>query len=386
MLTRSYASVTIAPYLSGDKPWSVAVGISSGILLSVYHDISGETRGFCGIMSFGHCAPRPDVHRDCGAKCPPMKKILVIFLVLVSAAVLVWWAFLAAPRQTWLSSNTPNSIEIISFTDDTPAVLVADKLQNSGLIKSRTVIGLLFRKSTYPAGGYELSHSMNAFEVAQAMDAGPSLLWVMVPPGWRKEQIAEKLQLKFQWTQKDMDDFLSFPEGEYFPDTYLVPRAESGKRIALRMHNNFNDKFAPYAVKFLAANIKNDTALKIASLLQRESGGDDMPLIAGIIWNRLLAGMGLKIDATVQYAKGGPGDWWPKISVSDYSSIDSLYNTYEYKGLPPTPIASSAVAAWEAVLNPAQTDCLYYLHDRLGQIHCSPTYGGHLKNVEKYLK
>lgn len=307
------------------------------------------------------------------------KKLLAIIL-LVLASFLVWWRFLAAP-------NSLNSTEIMSFTDDTQSLLVADKLQENGFVKSRTILGLLFGKSKYQAGGYELSKSMNVYEVAKAMDAGPQLLWVIVPPGWRKEQISEKLQVKFNWTQKDADDFLSFPEGEYFPDTYLIPRADSGQQVAQRMHNRFNEAFAPYLPKFLAANIKNDTALKIASLLQRESGGDDMPLIAGIIWNRLGKGMQLKIDATVQYAKGKVGDqWWSRVSVSDYSAVDSPYNTYEYKGLPPAPIASPGLSAIDAVLNPTETDCLYYLHDRLGQIHCSLTYEGHLENVEKYLK
>jgi len=306
------------------------------------------------------------------------------FLLFVSCILFLgyfaWWGFLAP-------TGSESTTRIVSFTDDTAPLLVADKLQSLGLIKSRAIASLLLTQRKYSSGGYELTPSMNVFEVAKVLDAGPQLLWVIVPPGWRKEQIADKLAPKFNWTTKDETDFLSFPEGEYFPDTYLIPRAESGKRIAERMISNFNEKFAPYAPKFLKANIKNDTALKIASLLQRESGGDDMPLIAGIIWNRLDKGMGLKIDATVQYAKGKVGDlWWSNVSVSDYSSVDSLYNTYEYKGLPPTPIANPGLPAIDAVLNSAETDCLYYIHDHLGQIHCSPTYEGHLENVEKYLK
>lgn len=300
--------------------------------------------------------------------------------MLVGLTGLVWWGFLAAPGES-------GATEIVSFADDTVPILVADKLQSTGFVKSRVVAGLLLGQQKYPAGGYELSKAMNVFEVVAAMRAGPKLLWVIVPPGWRKEQLAEKLQLKFQWTQQDVEDFLSFPEGEYFSDTYLIPRDEGGQEVGQRMINRFNEAFSPYAPKFLAADIKNDTALKIASLLERESGGDDMPLIAGIIWNRLLRGMQLKIDATVQYAKGKvDGQWWSKISVSDYTAVDSPYNTYLHKGLPPTPIASPGLAAIDAVLNLQDTDCLYYLHDRLGQIHCSVTYQEHLANIEEYLK
>ncbi|MBI4099786.1 endolytic transglycosylase MltG [Candidatus Microgenomates bacterium] len=314
-----------------------------------------------------------------------MKKKLLALLLVLGLAIFVWWRFLAPP--VGLRPEGGAGAQVFSIKDDTAKIIVAQKLRQEGFIKSELAADLILSAERYPAGGYDLSKSMNVFELSREMAAGPQLLWVVVPPGWRKEQIAEKLQVKFKWTQKDVDDFLSFPEGEYFPDTYLIPRADSGQQVAVRMHNNFNEKFALYVSKFLEANIKNDTALKIASLLQRESGGDDMPLIAGIIWNRLLKGMQLKIDATVQYAKGKVGDqWWSRVSVSDYSSVDSDYNTYLHKGLPPGPIASPGLAAIDAVLNSQTTDCLYYLHDPLGQIHCSPTYEGHLENVEKYLK
>lgn len=310
-----------------------------------------------------------------------MKKRGILFVsCILFLGFLVWFLFLAPV-------GTDSPTQIISFSDDTAKILVTSKLKEQGFVKSELAANLILTKSKYPAGGYEIPENANVFEVAKIMADGPQLLWVIVPPGWRKEQIVEKLQSKFNWNDQDMEDFLSFAEGQYFPDTYLVPRADSGQQVAERMHNRFNEKFAPYLPRFLKLNIKNDTALKIASLLQRESGGDDMSLIAGIIWNRLNRGMGLKIDATVQYAKGKvDGNWWSRVSVSDYSSVDSPYNSYLHKGLPPTPIASPGLPAIEAVLNSKETDCLYYIHDPLGQIHCSPTYEDHLQNIEKYLR
>lgn len=310
-----------------------------------------------------------------------MKKRVFLFVsCILFLGYFVWFRFLAP-----VSNNS--STKIIPFSNDTAKILVAGELTRGGLVKSELVANLILNKDKYPAGGYEIPENANIFETAKIMADGPQLLWVTVPPGWRKEEIADKLVPKFHWTSKDESDFLAFPEGEYFPDTYLIPKNASGTQIGQRMNDRFNEAFAPYVPKFLAANIKNDTALKIASLVQRESGGDDMPLIAGIIWNRLLSGMGLKIDATVQYAKGKiDGNWWSRVSVSDYSSVDSPYNSYLHKGLPPTPIASPGIDAIEAVLNSRETDCLYYIHDHLGQIHCSPTYEGHLQNIEKYLK
>ena len=110
-----------------------------------------------------------------------------------------------------------------------------------------------------------------------------------------------------------------------------------------------------------------------------------MPIIAGIIWNRLDQKMKLDIDATLQYIKGKAPDWWGKVSADD-KNIDSPFNTYKYAGLPPRPIANPGLDAINAVLHPAQTDCIYYLHDSGGQIHCAKTYDEHKLNIDKYLR
>ena len=94
--------------------------------------------------------------------------------------------------------------------------------------------------------------------------------------------------------------------------------------------------------------------------------------------------MKLDIDATLQYARGNTGEgFWAPITPAE-KKIDSLYNTYLHAGLPPTPISNPGVTAIEAVLNPAKTKCLFYLHDTKGEIHCAETYDKHLDNVDKY--
>jgi len=110
-----------------------------------------------------------------------------------------------------------------------------------------------------------------------------------------------------------------------------------------------------------------------------------MPLISGIIWNRLLKGIKLDIDATVAYAKGNIKDgFWAPPKKADLK-IDSPYNTYLYKGLPPTPICNPGIEAISAALYPASTTCLYYFHDENKIIHCSKSYEEHQENIKKYL-
>ena len=80
-----------------------------------------------------------------------------------------------------------------------------------------------------------------------------------------------------------------------------------------------------------------------------------MPLAAGVLWQRLAIGMALQADATLVYDLGRP------IKRSDTTELDSLYNTYKYQGLPPTPIANPGLAALNAALNPQHSNYLYYL-------------------------
>lgn len=173
---------------------------------------------------------------------------------------------------------------------------------------------------------------------------------------------------------------------------------EDPQAVAERFRVQFNEKFGPYLKEANAQNIIWTTLLKVASLVQREAAGkEDMPIIAGVIWNRLLNDQKLDIDATVQYARDsqqayrngtyvGLDTWWAPISGDDTRSIDSPFNTYQHKGLPPRPITNPGTDAIEAVLYPADTSCFYYIHDDSGTIHCAETLEAHQDNIETYLR
>jgi UPF0755 protein len=321
------------------------------------------------------------------------RKIIIVAGMVLATVCIIVFAFLyqfSAPQR-----NAEQERIVVNPTTTTAELI--PKLKEQGYIKSEWAFefALKRRRGEIEPGGYKISKSTSAWKIAKILTSEPYMKWVVIPEGLRKEQIAEILATELGWSEQEKSDWVTkftamkydYLEGVYFPDTYLIPKDESGLDIAQRFIDKFNEEFAPYSEKFIKANIKWDTVLKIASLVQREAGGkDDMPLIAGIIWNRLLQGMKLEIDATLQYARGDTGNgWWAPIKVSD-KQIDSPYNTYLYSGLPPHPICNPGIDAIEAVLNPAETECLYYLHDSNGQIHCAKTYDEHQKNIEKYLK
>ena len=255
---------------------------------------------------------------------------------------------------------------------------------------------MTLRFGSIEPGGYRISQSMNARELVIVLTSEPQLKWITIPEGLRKEEIGERLAKELHWSNEELEKWnttytamqYDYREGVYFPDTYLIPTDENGLDTAKRMINRFNERFAGYPEEFTAKNIKWTTALTLASIIQREAAGPhDMPLIAGILWNRLDQNKQLEIDATVQYARGKTeNDWWSPIKGSDTRSIESPFNTYLNKGLPPHPISNPGMDAIEAVLNPEATDCIYYLHDSEGIIHCSESFAEHELNIDQYLR
>lgn len=272
----------------------------------------------------------------------------------------------------------------------------AGELKKQGFVRSGWMARLVLAGETIEPGGYRLTKAMWLWQVTHTVTGKPSLLWVTFAGCFRREQIGEMLAEVLGWDQTKLDQWNNayksmgpeYSEGVYYPDTYLLPIDETGAQIAKRFIDRFNEKFAPFAQKFLDADIRWVTALKIASLIEREAAGaSDMKLISGIIWNRLNANMLLQIDATMQYTRGKKpdGSWWGSVDLAQMKT-DSPYNTYLYKGLPPTPICSPTVTSIEAVLAPEDTDCLYYLHDKNRQIHCAKTYAQHKENIQTYLQ
>lgn len=281
--------------------------------------------------------------------------------------------------------------ELIVINLATTETELIAKLKEQGYIRNEWAFGFVLKSEGWQEkiqpGGYNVSKAMNAWQLADTLANKPYQKWVVIPEGLRAAEIAEKLQENLGWPNEVKSEFLnSSKEGYLFPDTYLLNLDYTGKDTTKRMENLFNEKTAGLFAEATENNILNDTLIVLASIVQREAASEEeMPLIAGIIWNRWLIDMNFEIDATIQYALGKPGNWWPVIKVEDYK-FDSPYNTYLYKGRPPTPICSPGLAAIASIINPTKSEYFYYLHDSERQIHPAKTYEEHIANIEKYLK
>ena len=123
--------------------------------------------------------------------------------------------------------------------------------------------------------------------------------------------------------------------------------------------------------------------VNLASIIEKEAVLDeDRPMIASVFYNRLNVDMPLQSDATIQYIFDERKD---RVMYKDLK-IKSPYNSYINKGLSPTPISNPGVKSIEAVLNPANSDYLYFVATIDGKNNYSKTYEEHLKHVENYKK
>lgn len=221
----------------------------------------------------------------------------------------------------------------------------------------------------------------------------PKKEFIKIYPGERKEQITEKLARQFSWSTRDKLEFQNAfapinvtNDGYYYPGFYSTPSNATSKEIREMLFDRFNKNVLNRYPTTTNEQVPLTMAITIASIIEREAAGkEDMPLVSGVIWNRIFIGMNLQVDATLQYAKGKKGNWWPKVFSKD-KYIKSIYNTYQHSGLPPSPISNVSLASLQAALNPVKTDCLFYLHDAKRTFRCSPTYAGHLENIKNYLK
>lgn len=223
---------------------------------------------------------------------------------------------------------------------------------------------------------------------------GSDTTFVTIMPGYREEEVAAAFGGSLGWGTAERAAFLKqvhttpprLSEGEFVPGTYVIPGAAEKQDVQAILNERFSkDILARYSTT-TAEIVPIDDALTIASMIERETRDpEEMRMISGIIWNRLFVGMNLQIDATLQYAKASNTNtksWWPRV-VPDDKYLKSAYNTYKNKGLPPTPISNPSTEAILAALNPKNTDCLFYFHDKYGAFHCAPTYEEHVRMLKK---
>jgi len=320
--------------------------------------------------------------------------ILFVLLIIAPISLNKYYNFLLEP----VSTDTTSKIFVIK--PGQPVTQIAKNLQGARLVKNAFAFRLLVSQmgigKNIQAGDFRFSADLSAREIASLLTHGAIDIWVTIPEGMRKEEQARRIEekLKFGTNDKfqfDRDEYIKLAqEGYMFPDTYLIPKDATAKDVVEKQRNTFEQKVQMTIVeKGVENNLSWQEVIILASLVEREAkNNEERPIIAGILVNRLKAGMALQVDATVQYAKGydsSKNTWWPSVSSNDYQTVKSPYNTYLFGGLPPSPIASTGIESIKAAAQPADTDYFYYLHDQEGKIHFAKTIEEHNRNIEQFL-
>jgi len=267
---------------------------------------------------------------------------------------------------------------------------IALKLEAQHVVRSaflfKAMVRALGGNRRVEAGAYFFPVRQNAFIVALRLETGDFNLKpvrVYIPEGATAQEIAETLNEKLQPFDKEQFLVIAKPrEGYLFPDTYFFFPGQDPSVIEQALEENYNSHVASVAPKLAASKKPLEDIVKAASILVGEARTDkDRRIVAGIIWKRLALGMPLQVDAPFGYILDKN---LTKLTPADLR-IDSPYNTYKNKGLPPTPINNPSLGAIVAAAEPIKTSYLYYLSDRNGVIHYSATYKQHLQKIEQYL-
>lgn len=325
-------------------------------------------------------------------KRPPLILIPFFFVAFLLAGIFWFRGQAKAP-----SSDT--SFADFLIVKDSSASQIGSKLEKEGLIRSslafRLYVQLTGLSKKIPAGEYSLSPSYSLFQLVDELVKGPREIWVTIPEGLRREEIAARFASAFGKGEDFIQEFLEASEaveGYLFPDTYLFPKTASPISVVNKMRSTFDLKTEDLKEEILKSDLSLPEIVNLASIVERESRlEEERPVISGILLNRLEIGMGLQADATVQYAVASSKcsgkvdcEWWPTLNKVDLT-INSPYNTYRFRGLPPGPIANPGLSSIRAVVMPQKSDYLYYLHDSEGVAHYATTLEEHNENVRKYL-
>jgi UPF0755 protein len=309
------------------------------------------------------------------------------FMGVVSLVLFVVTIFISTtqPPRTFPAPST------IAYEKDEYLSTLTNELKQKGYIRSATLFKIFLklsgREGKIKAGNYYFDTPLGVGALAHRFangDLNQSMVRITIPEGSDNSQIAEILSERYPAIDekefvKNTADF----EGKLFPETYFFEITTTSEEIITRMTREYDQKVIPL---FVSAGITDQKAqnkvLILASLLEEEGKTlEDKQKIAGVLLRRIRVDMPLQVDATINYIKGEAS----QVYFSELE-IDSPYNTYKNKGLPPGPITNPGLDSIRAALTPVDAGYLYYLTGSNGNFYFAKTFEEHVRNKEKYLR
>ena len=331
-----------------------------------------------------------------------MRKALKYVSVGVLSLAILGGGALGASYFVPNTFNDDGESQVLVIGKDATGTEIADMLYEHGLIRSTQVfklwLALSGTGSKLQSGHYQIPNKVSVHELINLLQEGHvESIKLTIPEGYTVGDIAialEKAQImKASDFLAEAKTFVPYPymkgtkpttypvEGFLFPSTYEVPVGATPKDVILMMSEQMNRYLTPAVKKQIQAqHMSIHDFVTLASIVERESLFDaDRPTIAGVFKKRLAHGIPLQSDATISYVLGYAKE---NVTIGD-TQLQSPYNTYVSKGLPPGPIANPGKKALDAVLHSENTDYLYFVADKEGHNHFSKSYEEHLAAVNK---
>ncbi len=329
-----------------------------------------------------------------------LKRLVIILIPLV--AIFTLWQFF---------SPVSNSNQVINIPNGASAKQVGQMLKDKNLIRSEFWFEVWVRLSgnqkNFVMGEYLIEPKQSLVNLISYLTGSAQAnneVVVKIIEGWSLREVGEYLKAnkilsddftKFIKNEKlfnnlapqELKELLGnkLPatlEGYLFPDTYRLYKNSSSAELIKKMLNNFVTKFDKnWKVELQKNNHTVNEAVILASIVEREVRGDsDRSMVADIFWRRLKIGMALQADSTVNYVTGKNT---PRALLSDLE-INSPYNTYKWRGLPPAPISNPSSSSIKATVYPSANDFWYFLTTPEGRVIYSKTFTEHVKAKRKY--
>lgn len=306
-------------------------------------------------------------------------------LGLIVAGLLV--VGLVAALRSWSGAGPLEEPVAVTIADGATLTDAALTLEEAGVIRSQSRF-LLFARflgsdSPIRAGEYEMPARVSQSGALRILQEAPAIQrFVTIPEGMPAVLVHERLMA----TELLTGEIPVPEEGSVLADSYSYERGESRADLLARMQLALDEELAAlWAVR--SDDIAVETpqeAVILASIVEKETAEpSERPIIAGVYSNRLRIGMRLQADPTIIYPITQGRALGRRIRRSEIDQRND-YNTYAMAGLPRGPIANVGRDAIAAVLNPAETDALYFVADGSGGHAFAESYAEHQRNVERW--
>lgn len=328
-----------------------------------------------------------------------LRLLLILVVIALGAAgggAYLLWTRMHQPFQAFEGE------QFVQIPTGSGSRAIGRRLADAGVVPDswtfRAAVRWSGRGQALQAGEYRFADAASPLEIVERLARGDVYtIAITFPEGLTIDEMAEVFESRglgtaqsFRDAARDVSAIAALDpaardlEGYLFPETYPVARRVDAAALVGVMVERFKSVYAEVTSGAPRTELTTRQVVTLASLVEKETArADERPVVAAVYRNRLAIGMGMQADPTVIYALRKRGKYDGNIRRVDLG-IDSPYNTYRYRGLPPGPIAAPGRAALAAALAPAAAKYLYFVSRNDGSHVFAETLREHNANVQKF--